>query len=50
MFKITRNTVRRFSLAEILLMLAMNQIEAKQEICGSEKGLSEDCPSRAEAA
>jgi hypothetical protein len=31
MFKITHNTVHRFSLAEILLMLAMNQAEAKRE-------------------
>jgi hypothetical protein len=50
MFKITRITVRRFSLAEILLMLAMNQVEAKQKIRGNEKSLSEGCPPRAEAA
>jgi hypothetical protein len=29
MFKITQNTIQRFSLAEILLMVAMNEIEAK---------------------
>lgn len=28
MFKITQNTVHHFSLAEILLMAAMNEIEA----------------------
>ena len=28
MFKITNNTVRYFSLAEVLLMAAMNQVEA----------------------
>ena len=31
MFKITPNTIRRFSLAEILLMAAMNEIEAKRK-------------------
>jgi hypothetical protein len=31
MFKITQNTVYRFSLAEILLMAAMNEIEAKRK-------------------
>ena len=30
MFKITRNTIHRFSLAELLLMMAMNEIEAKR--------------------
>jgi hypothetical protein len=30
MFKITQNTVRRFSLGEILLMAAMNEIEAQR--------------------
>ncbi len=32
MFKITHITVRRFSFAEILLMLAMNQVEAKRKV------------------
>jgi len=32
MFKITHNTVRRFSLAEILLMVAINQVEAKRKV------------------
>lgn len=31
MFKITHNTVHRFSLAEILLMVAINQMEAKRK-------------------
>jgi hypothetical protein len=32
MFKITNNTVHRFSLSEILLMLAINQVEAKRKV------------------
>ncbi|MGA9390923.1 MAG: hypothetical protein WBV69_10800 [Candidatus Sulfotelmatobacter sp.] len=31
MFKITQNTIHHFSLAEILLMAAMNEIEAKRK-------------------
>jgi hypothetical protein len=31
MFKIRQNAVHRFSLAEILLMAAMNEIEAKRQ-------------------
>jgi hypothetical protein len=31
MFKITPNTIHCFSLAEILLMAAMNEIEAKRK-------------------
>jgi hypothetical protein len=31
MFRITHNTIRRFSFAEILLMAAMNQNEAKRK-------------------
>jgi len=30
MFKITQNTINAFTLAEILLMAAMNEIEAKR--------------------
>jgi len=30
MFKITRNTIRQFTLAEILVMAAMNEIDAAQ--------------------
>jgi len=32
MFKITHNTVHRFSFTEILLMVAINQIEAKRQV------------------
>jgi hypothetical protein len=38
MFKITHKTVHEFSLAEILLMAAMNQVEAKRKIAGNERG------------
>jgi len=31
MFKITQNTFRYFTFAEILLMAAINQVEAKQK-------------------
>jgi hypothetical protein len=41
MFKITKNTIHHFSLAEILLMAAMNEIESKRKAeaaaCASEK-------------
>jgi len=30
MFKITQNTTRQFTLEEILLMAAMNEVEAKR--------------------
>ena len=42
MFKITNNTVRQFSLTEILLMAAINQIEAKQEVRDSSASWSRD--------
>jgi hypothetical protein len=32
MFKITHNTVHRFSFTEILLMAAINQVEAKRKV------------------
>jgi hypothetical protein len=32
MFKITHNTVQLFSLAEVLLMVAINQIEANRKV------------------
>jgi hypothetical protein len=35
-FTITHNTVRRFTLTEILLMAAMNQTEATRKVGGSE--------------
>ena len=31
MFKITQNTINSFALAEILLMAAMNELEAKRK-------------------
>ena len=31
MFKITQNSIRRFSLAEVLLFAAINQVEAKRK-------------------
>jgi hypothetical protein len=31
-FKITRNTLRGFTLSEVLLMAAMNQLEAKRRL------------------
>jgi hypothetical protein len=31
MFKITQNTLRGFTLAEVLLMVAMNQLEAESK-------------------
>jgi hypothetical protein len=34
MFKITQNTTHQFTLAEILLMAAMNEIEVKQRAAG----------------
>jgi hypothetical protein len=36
MFKITHNTVLRFSFAEILLMLAISQVEAQRKVGRSE--------------
>jgi hypothetical protein len=32
MFKITQNTAHYFSLGEILLMVALNQVEAKAKL------------------
>jgi hypothetical protein len=43
MFKITLSTIHRFSLAEILLMAAMNELEAKERLgprCAIPKGLA----------
>jgi hypothetical protein len=43
MFKITKNTINGFTLAEILLMAAMNEIEAKKKASATgsiPKGLS----------
>jgi hypothetical protein len=50
MFKITQNTLRGFTLAEVLLMAAMNQLEAKRKAFGNEGSQLNRCPYRAEAA
>ena len=50
MFKITQNTLRDFTLAEALLMAAMNQLEAKRKAFGNEGSQLNRCPYRAEAA
>jgi hypothetical protein len=50
MFKITQNTLRGFTLAEILLMAAMNQLEAKRKAFGNEGSQLQQCHYRAEAA
>jgi len=50
MFKITQNTLRGFTLADVLLMAAMNQLEAKCKAFGNERGQPNRCPYRAEAA
>ncbi len=47
MFKITQNTLRGFTLAEVLLMAAMNQLEAKRKAFGNERGQLNRCPYRA---
>ena len=35
MFKITQKTFREFTLAEVLLMVAMNQLEARRKAAGN---------------
>jgi len=50
MFKITENTLRGFTLAEVLLMAAINQLEAKRKALGNEGSQLNRCPHRAEAA
>lgn len=50
MFKITENTLRDFTLAEVLLMAAMNQLEAKRKAFGNEGNQLNHCPYRAKAA
>jgi len=50
MFKITENTLRDFTLAEVLLMAAMNQLEAKRKLGGNERSLPDNCRSYAKAA
>ena len=49
MFKITENTLRGFTLAEVLLMAAMNQLEAKRKALGNEGSQLSRCPYRAAA-
>ncbi len=39
MFKITQNTLRDFTLAEVLLMAAMNQLEAERRVDADERSL-----------
>ena len=39
MFKITENTFRDFTLAEVLLVAAMNQLETKRNAGGNERRL-----------
>lgn len=50
MFKITQNTLRDFTLAEVLLMAAMNQLEAKRKVGGNEGNLPDHCHFYAKAA
>lgn len=50
MFKITQNTLSYFTLAEVLLMAAMNQLETKQKVGGNEGSKTSYCSFRAEAA
>ena len=50
MFKITQNTLRGFTLAEVLLMAAMNQLEAKNKAFKNEESQLNRCLYRAEAA
>jgi hypothetical protein len=50
MFKITQNTLRGFTLTEVLLMVAMNQLEAKKKAFGNKATQRNRCPYRAEAA
>jgi hypothetical protein len=50
MFKITQNTLRGFTLAQVLLMAAMNLLEAKRKAFGHEASQLDRCPHLAEAA
>ena len=50
MFKITQKTLRGFTLAEVLQMVAMNQLGAKQNAFGNERSQPGGRPYRAEAA
>ena len=44
MFKITQNTLRGFTFTEVLLMTAMNQLEAKRKAFGNEGSELNRCP------
>jgi hypothetical protein len=46
MFKITQNTLRGFTLAQVLLMAAMNQLEATQKAFENEGSQLNRCPYR----
>lgn len=37
MFKITQNTVRQFSFAEVLLMVAINQCDKRQKFAAAHR-------------
>ena len=50
MFKITQNTLRDFTLAEVLLMAAMNELEAKRKVGASKRSLPDHCDFYAKAA
>jgi len=50
MFKITENTLRGFTLAEVLLMAAMNQLEARRKVGGNEGSAPNNWALRAKAA
>jgi hypothetical protein len=50
MFKITQNTLRDFTLAEVLLMAAMNQLEAKRKGGGSARSVPDHSHFYAKAA
>jgi len=50
MFKITQNMLRDFTLAEVLLMAAMNQLEAERKVGASERSLPGHCYFYAKAA
>ncbi len=50
MFKITQNRFRDFTLAEVLLMVAINQLEAKRKVGANEGSLPDHCHFCAKAA
>ena len=50
MFKITQSALRDFTLAEVLLMAAMNQLEAKRNVGASGRSMPDTGPFRAKVA